>query len=265
MSIDPTASIHPSAVIEEGAVIGPRCTVGPFCVIDGNVVLHEDVVVKSHAVITGITEIGAGTKVFPFASVGEIPQDLKFQGEATRLVIGARNRIREGATINTGTSGGGGETRIGDDGLFMANTHVAHDCIVGSRVIMANNACLAGHCIVSDDVIIGGLSGVHQFVRIGHGAIIGAVTMVTHDVIPHGLVQGPRGVLDGLNLVGLKRKGVARSDITALRAAYQTLAQGEGTFQDRVHRLSDETDSDYVRDVADFVLSATDRSFLTPG
>ena len=262
--IDASAQIHASAVVEDGAVIGPGCVIGPFSVIGPKVVLREKVEIKSHAVVTGITEIGDETVVFPFASIGEVPQDLKFKGEETRLVIGKRNRIREGVTMNTGTDGGGGVTRVGDDGLFMAGAHVAHDSLVGDRVIMVNNSALAGHCVIGDDVIIGGLSGIHQWVRIGRGAIIGAVTMVTNDVIPHGLVQGPRGVLDGLNLVGLKRKGVPRSDITALRAAYQMLAQGEGTFHDRAKRLSDDTESDYVREVADFVLGASDRSFLTP-
>ena len=264
MTIDPSATVHPTAVVANGAQVGPDCRIGAFCVVDENVVLGSDVTLKSHVVVTGSTRVGDGTVIFPFASIGEIPQDLKFAGEETRLEIGARCRIREGVTMNTGTEGGGGLTKVGNDGLFMANSHVAHDCVVGDRVIMANNSCLAGHCVVSDDVIIGGLSGVHQFVRIGRGAIIGAVTMVTNDVIPHGLVQGPRGVLDGLNLVGLKRKGVPRDDITALRAAYQTLAQGDGTFQDRARHLSDDAESDYVREVADFVLSASDRPFLTP-
>jgi UDP-N-acetylglucosamine acyltransferase len=146
----------------------------------------------------------------------------------------------------------------------MAGAHVAHDCQVGNRVIMVNSSALAGHCVVEDDVIIGGLSGIHQFVRIGHGAIIGALSMVTNDVIPHGLVQGPRGELHGLNLVGLKRRGVDRADITALRAAYQMLAQGEGAFQDRAKRLGEETDSDHVADIVRFVLGDSDRSFLTP-
>ena len=167
--------------------------------------------------------------------------------------------------MNCGTEGGGGVTRVGDDGLFMAGCHIAHDAQVGDRVIVVNNAAIAGHCVLEDDVIIGGLSGVHQWVRIGKGAIIGAVTMVTNDVIPYGLVQAPRGHLDGLNLVGLKRRGVARSDITALRAAFQMLAQGEGTFQDRARRLGEETESDYVREIVAFVLGGSDRSFLTPG
>lgn len=257
--------IHPAAVVEDGARLGQGCVIGPFCHIGPEVVLHDGVELKSHVVVTGTTEIGAETVIFPFAVIGEIPQDLKFRGEKTSLVIGERNRIREHVTMNTGTEGGGGVTRIGNDGLFMAGCHVAHDVQVGNNVILVNNAALAGHCVIEDEVIIGGLSGVHQWVRIGRGAIIGAVTMVTNDVIPHGLVQGPRGVLDGLNLVGLKRRGVARSDITALRAAFQMLAQGEGAFQDRARRLGEETQSDYVREIVEFVLGDSDRSFLTPG
>ncbi len=264
MAIDSSARIHASAVIEDGATIGAGAVIGPFSVIGPDVTLAEGVEVKSHAVITGLTTIGAETVVFPFANIGDVPQDLKYQGEKTRLEVGARNRIREGVTMNTGTEGGGGLTRVGDDCLFMTGAHVGHDAIVGNRVIMANNAALAGHCVIDDDVIIGGLSGIHQWVRIGRGAIIGAVTMVTNDVIPYGLVQGPRGVLDGLNLIGLKRKGVARADITALRAAYQALAQGEGAFQERAQRLADETDSDYVREVVAFILGESDRSYLTP-
>ena len=262
--IDPTARIHPSAIIEDGATIGPRASVGPFSIIGAEVTLGPEVEVKSHAVVTGKTEIGAETVIFPQAVIGEIPQDLKFKGESTRLIVGARNRIREGVTMNSGTEGGGGETRVGDDCLFMTGAHVAHDAIVGDRVIVANQGAIAGHCQIGNDVIIGGLSGIHQWVRIGHGAIIGAVTMVTNDVIPYGLVQAPRGQLDGLNLVGLKRRGVERSDITALRAAFQMLAQGDGSFQERAKRLGEETESDYVREIVDFVLGASDRHFLTP-
>ncbi|SFE07934.1 acyl-ACP--UDP-N-acetylglucosamine O-acyltransferase [Roseivivax sediminis] len=257
--------IHPSAVVEPGATIGPGCEIGPFCHIGPEVTLGPDCVLKSHVVVTGETEVGEGTTIFPFAVIGEVPQDLKFRGEKTRLVIGKRNRIREHVTMNCGTEGGGGVTRVGDDGLFMAGCHVAHDAQVGNNVILVNNSALAGHCVLEDEVIIGGLSGVHQWVRVGRGAIIGAVTMVTNDVIPHGLVQAPRGRLDGLNLVGLKRRGVARSDITALRAAFQMLAQGEGAFSERARRLGDETQSDYVREIVNFVLADTDRHFLTPG
>jgi len=260
-----TTTIHPSAVVEDGAVIGAGSFVGPFCVVGAEVVLGENVVLKSHVIVTGDTEIGEGSTVFPFAVIGEVPQDLKFSGEKTRLRIGARNRIREHVTINTGTAGGGGETRIGDDCLLMAGCHVAHDAQVGDRVIIVNNSAIAGHCVIEDDVIIGGLCGIHQWVRIGRGAIIGALTMVTNDVIPHGLVQGPRGVLDGLNLVGLKRRGVDRSDITALRAAFQMLRDGEGTFHDRARRLKAEVESTYVQEMVDFILGDTDRNFLTPG
>ncbi|PIE12372.1 MAG: acyl-[acyl-carrier-protein]--UDP-N-acetylglucosamine O-acyltransferase [Rhodobacterales bacterium] len=259
------SQIHANAVIEDGAVIGEGCEIGPFCLVGAGVRLGRGVVLKSHVVVTGDTEIGDDTVVFPFAVIGEVPQDLKFRGEKTRLIIGKRNRIREHVTMNAGTKGGGGVTRVGDDGLFMAGCHIAHDAQVGDRVVIVNSSAIAGHCVIGDDVIVGGLSGIHQWVRIGDGAIIGALSMVTNDVIPHGLVQGPRGQLDGLNLVGLKRRGVDRSDITALRAAFQMLAQGEGTFQDRARRLGQETESDYVRQIVDFVTASSDRSFLTPG
>ena len=259
------SNVHPSAVIEPGAQLHPSVTVGPFCVVGPEVSLAEGVELKSHVVITGRTSVGAETVIFPFAVIGEIPQDKKFKGEKAELVIGARNRIREHVTMNTGTDGGGGVTRIGDDGLFMAACHVAHDVQIGDRVILVNNAGVAGHAILEDDVIVGGLSGVHQFVRVGRGAIIGACTMAPKDVIPYGLVQGPRGELDGINLVGLKRRGVERSDITALRAAFQMLAQGEGTFQDRARRLGEEATSDYVREIVEFITADSDRHLLTPG
>ncbi len=264
MVIHPAADIHSTAIVEPGARIEEGCIIGAYCTVGSEVELGPGVHLKSHAVVTGVTRIGEATVIFPFAVVGEIPQDMKFQGEQTRLVVGKRNRIREGATLNVGTLGGGGVTRVGDDCLFMTGAHVGHDAKVGDRVVMANQAALAGHCVIGDDVVIGGLSGIHQFVRIGAGAIIGAVTMVTNDVIPYGLVQGRRGELDGLNLIGLKRRGVARADITALRAAYQALAQGEGAFQERAQRVRDETESALVREVSDFILAGSDRSFLTP-
>ncbi len=258
------SGIHPSAVIADGAQIGTDVEVGPFCVIGPKVRLADRVVLKSHVVIDGDTSVGEDTTVFSFAVLGEIPQDLKFDGEETSLIIGARNRIREHVTMNTGTAGGGGVTKIGDDGLFMAGCHIAHDTQIGDRVIVVNSSAIAGHCVIADDVIVGGLCGIHQFVRIGQGAIIGALSMVTNDVVPHGLVMGPRGELDGLNLVGLKRRGVARSDITALRAAFQALKDGEGTFHDRAARLGQEADSEYVQQMVDFILGESDRSFLTP-
>jgi len=262
--IPPTAHIHPTAIVETGARIDEGVRIGPWCHVGPEVTLGPRVHLKSHAVVTGWTDLGEGTEVFPFACVGEVPQDLKYRGERTRLVVGRRCRLREGATLNTGTEGGGGITRVGDDCLLMTGAHVGHDALLGDRVILANQSAIAGHCQIGDDVIVGGLSGVHQWVRVGRGAIIGAVTMVTNDVLPHGLVQGPRGQLDGLNLVGLKRRGVERSEITALRAAYQMLAQGEGSFIERARRLADESDSPHVREMVEFVLAASDRSFLTP-
>ncbi len=246
-------------------MIGPEAVVGPFSIVGPDVVLGEGVVLKSHVVVTGQTEIGAGTVVFPFASLGEVPQDLKYRGEKTRLVIGRRNRIRETVTMNIGTEGGGGVTRVGDDCLFMAGAHVGHDARVGDRVIMANQSALAGHCVIEDDVIIGGLSGVHQFVRIGRGAIIGALTMVTHDVIPHALVHGPRGALEGLNLIGLKRRGAPREEIRALRQAYRILFSDDGTLAENIARLEAELgDSDLVADVLRFLTGPSERAFLTP-
>ena len=264
MTIAPDATIHPSAVIEAGAHIGPRCQIGPFSIIGAEVRLGADVIVKSHAVVTGWTDVGGGSVIFPYACVGEIPQDLKYKGERTRLIVGARCRIREGATLNTGTEGGGGVTRVGDDCLIMTGAHVGHDAQLGNRIVLANGVAIAGHCVIGDDVVIGGLSGIHQFVRIGHGAMIGALTMVTNDVIPYGLVQGPRGVLDGLNLVGLKRRGLDRSAISALRAAYVVLAGGEGSFVERARALSESSPSAQVREVVEFILAQSDRSFLGP-
>lgn len=256
--------IHPSAIIEDGAQIGADVSIGPFCVVGPKVTLGDRVELKSHVVVTGDTTVGEDTTIFPFCCIGEIPQDVKFKGEAAKLVIGARNRIREHVTMNPGTEGGGGITKVGDDGFFLAGSHIAHDATVGDRVIIVNQSAVAGHCVIEDDVIIGGLCGIHQFVRIGRGAIIGALSMVTNDVIPFGLVQGPRGELDGLNLVGLKRRGVSRGDITALRVAFQTLKDGEGSFMERARRLGEETDSDHVSQMVDFILGDTDRNFLTP-
>ena len=263
MAIHPSATVHPLAIVEPGAEVGPDCRIGPFSIIGPEVRLGAGVEIKSHSIITGRTEIGDETVIFPFATIGEIPQDLKFRGEATRLVIGRRNRIREHVTMNTGTEGGGGVTRVGDDCLFMAGAHVAHDCQIGNHVILVNNVALAGHVIVEDDVIVGGLSGVHQFVRIGRGAIVGALSMVTADVIPHGLVQGPRGQLDGLNLVGLKRRGTDKTEINALRDLYAAL--GDGNFRESARRLADaKPESALVSEVLDFILGPSDRSFLTP-
>jgi len=201
------ADLHPSSVISSRATLGKEVRIGPFCVVGPDVVFEESVVLHSHAVVEGRTRIGAGTKIFPFASIGHRPQDLKYAGEPSELVIGANNTIREYVTMNPGTKGGGMVTRVGDGCLFMMGAHVAHDCQIGNRVIMANNATLAGHVVIEDDAIIGGLAAVHQFVRIGRRAMVGGMSGVEHDVIPFGLVMGERATLKGLNVVGLKRGG----------------------------------------------------------
>jgi UDP-N-acetylglucosamine acyltransferase len=257
-------AVHPNAVIEDGARIGKDCTIGPFCVVGPDVVLGDRVVLKSNVVVSGCTEIGDDTVIFPFAVIGEIPQDLKFKGEQTRLVIGKRNRIREHVTMNVGTEAGGGITRVGDDCMFMVGCHIAHDVQVGNRCIVVNNVPLAGHVVLEDDVIVGGNSAVHQWVRIGRGAIIGGLARVTRDVIPYGQIQPPGSALDGLNLIGLKRSGVSREDITALRKAFKELSKGDGNFLERARRLPEISDSPYVREIVDFIMSDSDRSFMTP-
>lgn len=268
MAVDPTAELHPTAVIEPGAVIGPGCRIGAYCVIGPEVDLAANVTLLSHVVIAGVTRIGEGTQIFPFASIGQIPQDLKYAGERTELIIGARNRIREYATMSPGTAGGGGVTRIGDDGLFMMHTHIGHDCQVGNGVVMSNCATLSGHCIVGDRAILGGMAGVHQFVRIGRGAMIGGMSGVVADVIPHGLVAGERAHLAGLNLVGLKRRGVERAEITELRAAFAEMFHATGatgTFQERVAEAAARyPDNALVGEIVGFVSAESTRSFTMP-
>ena len=257
--------IHPQAIIEAGAELGEGCTIGPFCIVGSNVTIGDRVSLKSHVVLTGHTFVGDDTNIFPFAVIGEISQDKKYKGEETFLRIGARNNIREHVTMHAGTHGGGGLTQIGNDGLFMAGCHIAHDATVGNHAIIANSAAIAGHCILEDHVIIGGLCGIHQRVRIGRGAIIGALTMVTHDVIPYCLVQGSRGKVRGLNYIGLKRRGVSRSEISNLTAVFEELMKGEGTLHERAEHLSKEENSTYVSDMVQFVLGDSSRSFLKPG
>ena len=257
--------IHPSSVIEEGAKIGANVSIGPFCHIGPMVELADGVELKSHVAIAGHTSVGEGTRIWPFASVGHQPQDLKFAGEDTRLEIGARCMIRESVSLNPGTSGGGGLTKIGDDCLFMLGSHVGHDCTVGDRVVVANNAALAGHVVVGDDVVIGGLSGIHQFCKIGRGAMIGAVCMVTADVIPYGTVMGDRADLSGLNLVGLKRRGADKTAINGLRAAFGVLFSQDGTLQERIKLVREEFgDNHLTQEIVEFLESESSRSFLTP-
>ncbi len=226
--------VHPTALIEDGAELGTDVYVGPFSLIGNNVRLGDGVKLHSHVVIAGATEIGQGTEVYPFASLGHPPQHLSQMDPTTQLVIGEKNIIRESVTMNPGTKTGSGVTTVGNDGYFMAYSHVAHDCVVGDSVVFANGATLGGHAQVEDHVIIGGLAAVHQHVRVGKHAIIGGMTGVEFDVIPYGSIMGNRAHLAGLNLIGLKRRGYTRSQIHDLRNAYRLLFAEEGTFQERL-------------------------------
>jgi UDP-N-acetylglucosamine acyltransferase len=230
----PPAEIAASAVVSPEAVIGPGCRIGPFCIVGPGAVLEAGVELTSHVVIDGLTRLGAGVKVGPFSTVGMPPQDLKYKGQPTRVEIGPRTELREHVTIHRGSVGGDGATRVGADCLLMVGTHVAHDCQVGDRVIMANGAGLAGHVQVGDTVFIGGGSAVHQFVRIGRQSVIGGVTGVERDVIPYGSVMGNRARLIGLNLIGLKRRGFTRAQIHALRGAFRSLFRTPGLFEERI-------------------------------
>ncbi len=258
--------IHPTAIVEPGAEIAASAIVGPYCHVGARVVLGEEVELVSHVVVAGRTSIGDGTRIFPFASIGQQPQDLKYSGEDSRLVIGKRNLIREYVTMNPGTSGGGLVTRIGNDCLFMANAHVGHDCQIGDHVIMANSVPLAGHVVVGDYAAFGGLSAVHQFVRIGPHAYIGGLTGVERDVIPYGLVMGDRARLTGLNMVGLQRRGFSREDIQALRTAYQMLFEdANGTLAERVERVAASLgEAKPVRELVEFMRADNARGFVQP-
>lgn len=260
-----TATIHPSAIVSHEAQLGAGVYIGPFCTVGSDVVLGDGVRLISHVAVAGRTRIGEGTVIYPFASIGQPPQDLKYKGEPSELVIGCRNQIREHVTMSPGTEGGGMITRVGDDGLFMVGVHVAHDCVVGDRAVLANNATLAGHVELGDHVTIGGLSAVHQFVRIGSHAMIGGMSGVEKDVIPYGLVMGDRARLAGLNLVGLERRGFRKEDIHALRGAYRMLFGPEGTFAERVEEVVKEFGEELlVSDVLEFIRARASRSLCQP-
>lgn len=232
--------IHPTAIIAPGAVLGEGTTVGPYSIVGPEVRMGNNNRIGPHVVIEGRTTMGDENTVYQFASVGAAPQDLKFRGEPSELRIGNRNIIRENVTLQPGTSGGGMLTVIGDQNLFMANTHVGHDSRVGNRCVVANGAALAGHVTVHDGVIIGGLSGIHQFVRLGSVSMIGAGAMVAQDVPPYCMAQGDRASIQGLNRVGLERNGGSRDDLAVLREVYRIVFSPAGTeaagkvFKDRV-------------------------------
>jgi len=259
------APIHATAIVAPKAKIGDGVRIGPYCIVGPDVALGPGVVLHSHVVVEGRTRIGARTQIFPFASIGHRPQDLKYRGEPSDLVIGEDNTVREHVTMNPGTEGGGMVTRVGNRCLFMMGSHVAHDCQIGDDVIMANNATLGGHVVVEDHAIIGGLSAVHQFVRVGRHAIVGGMSGVEHDVIPYGMAMGERAHLHGLNVVGLKRHGFAREQIQALNNAYQMLFADIDTLAERVGRLDAELGQvKGIADIVAFIRGGSTRALCRP-
>lgn len=258
-------AIHPTAIIEDGAQIGDGVTVGAYSVIGPHVVIGDNCEIKSHVVIEGHTTIGPNCRIFPFASIGTAPQDLKFSGEKSTLIIGANTTIREHVTMNPGTKDGAMETRVGDNCLFMMAAHVAHDCVVGNNVILANNATLAGHVHVGDFVVIGGLSAVHQFTRIGDHAIIGGMSGVENDVIPYGRVKGERAFLKGLNLIGMERRGFSKDDVKQLQRVFKQLFGDDGTLDERIERVSQEHgDSESVMRIVEFAKAKANAPLCQP-
>jgi UDP-N-acetylglucosamine acyltransferase len=251
-------SIDPTAIIKDGANISDTAKIGPYCCIGSEVTIEDGVTLSSHVHIEGLTTIGENTRIFPFASLGTPPQDLKYSGEKSALIIGKNNTIREHVTMNPGTKGGDMKTVIGNNCLFMMASHVAHDCVVGNNVILANNATIAGHVHVGDYAVLGGLSAVHQFVRIGEHAIIGGMSGVESDVIPYGRVKGDRAFLAGLNLIGLERRGFTKQQIRKLQRAFNQLFGDEGTLEERIDSVSEGfPDDDLVASIINFARDKT--------
>jgi len=256
--------IHKTAVIDKNAKIHSSVKIGPYSIIGPNVEINENVVIQSHVNITGNTKIGSGNKFYPFASIGNDPQDLKYNGEKTSLVIGNNNKFREYVTINPGTVSGGGLTKIGDNCLFMISSHVAHDCIVGNNVIIANNVPLGGHVNIGDNAIIGGNSAVQQFTRIGKMAMIGGMTGVLKDVIPYGLSFGNRNYLEGLNLIGLRRANIENKDILELSKAYKEIFYKKDILNN-IEKLDNAIKANYlVKDMINFIKSDKKRIIAIP-
>ena len=256
--------IHKTAIVDEKTKLSKSIKIGPYSVIGPNVEIGEDVIIHSHVNISGNTKIGNGNTIYPFASIGNDPQDLKYNGEQTKLVIGNNNKIREYVTINPGTEGGGGLTKIGNNCLFMISSHIAHDCNVGNNVIIANNVPLGGHVIIEDNVVIGGNSAIQQFVRIGKLAMIGGMTGVLHDVIPYGLSIGNRNYLQGLNLIGLRRANFENKDILGLSEAYKKIFATKN-FTENLIKLNDEFKKNpLVKDIIEFITKDKKRSICTP-
>ena len=256
--------IHKTAIVDKKAEISGKAIIGPYSIVGPNVKIGEGTEIQSHVNITGNTIIGNNTKIFPFASVGTNPQDLKYKGEKTKLEIGSNNIIREHVTINTGTDGGGRITKIGNNNLIMIGAHIAHDCVVGNNVVIANSTAIAGHAQISDEVIIGGNCGIQQFTRIGRMAMIGGMSGVSRDVIPYGLSFGNRNYLEGINLIGLRRKKVSNKEILALSEAYKEIFK-TNSLHENLAKLSETLKvNTYVREVVDFINHDKKRPICTP-
>ena len=256
--------IHKTAIVDPKAKISSNVKIGPFSVIGPNVEINENSEVQSHVSIIGNTKIGKNNKIYPFSSIGNDPQDLKFNGEETKLEIGDNNKIREYVTINPGTNGGGGLTKIGNNCLFMVSSHIAHDCLVGNNVILANNVPLGGHAEIEDNVIIGGNSAVQQFTRVGRSAMVGGMCGVVRDIIPYGIAHGNRSVLQGLNLIGLRRKHIPNKEIMSLSNAYKEIFKNEN-LTENLHNLSEDFNkSDLVLEVVNFLEKDKKRPICTP-
>ncbi|MBL0373000.1 acyl-ACP--UDP-N-acetylglucosamine O-acyltransferase [Rhizobium sp. KVB221] len=263
--ISKSARIHPMSIIEDGAAIGDNVSIGPFCHVGPHVTLGEGVELISHVVVAGRTTIGKGTRIFPSAVIGADPQSVHHAGEETTLIVGERNTIREGVTMNTGTVGGGGATIVGNDNLFLAYSHVAHDCKLGNNIILSNNVLLAGHVTVEDRVILGGGSAVHQFVRIGRQAFVGGLSGVAYDVIPYGMLNGNPGVLNGLNVVGMTRAGIARETIHRVRRAYKEIFEADVAVRAAAASVRDNyLDCPEVMEILDFIAAESDRALSSP-
>lgn len=259
------AVIHPLAVVEPGAEIGSGVRIGPFCHVGPDVVLGDNVELVSHVVVTGATTLGPGTRVFPQATLGGLPQNLKHKGGRTTLVIGKNTIIREGVTMHVGSDTSTGATTVGDNGFFMAYVHVAHDCVIGNNVTMANNATLAGHCEIGDNVTIGGLTAVHQFARIGNNAFLGGCSAVPGDVIPFGLAFGNLAKLRGLNVVGMRRAGLAKSDVHQVRKGYQAIFDRARPIDENLECVKAEfAGSALVMNIVAFLSGRGKRYFVTP-
>ena len=256
--------IHKTAIVETKTKISDNVKIGPYSVIGPNVEIGEGTEIQSHVSILGNTKIGKRNKIYPFASLGNDPQDLKFQGEETKLEIGDNNKIREYVTINPGTNGGGGLTKIGNNCLFMVSAHIAHDCFVGNNVILANNVPLGGHAHIGDNAIIGGNSAVQQFTRVGKSAMIGGMCGVVRDIIPYGIAHGNRSILQGLNLIGLRRKNIPNKEIMILSKAYKEIFKNENLTENLSNLSKDFKNNQLVVEVIEFIEKDKKRPICTP-